>query len=170
VQLDNVAAGRWLQDAAKTRGAEVEPAPLLLEIGLLVGRNRSPIMSWHGPFTPLVEGIATKSHVVASGASKLASTASRIFCLGSMAFIALLFPLSLFPLPLSESRARQYTPRPDCARMETRMPGNRNILYLIIGALTVAVTVLGYNLYQLKKEPEGLQINVGPSGLKIQNK
>jgi predicted negative regulator of RcsB-dependent stress response len=50
------------------------------------------------------------------------------------------------------------------------MPGNRNILYLIIGALIVAVGVLGYTLYQAKKEPEGMQINVGPSGLKIQNK
>ena len=50
------------------------------------------------------------------------------------------------------------------------MPGNRNILYLIIGALIVAVGVLGYTLYQAKKEPEGLQINVGPNGLKIQNK
>ena len=50
------------------------------------------------------------------------------------------------------------------------MAGNRNVLYLIIGALIVAVGVLGYNLYQAKKEPEGLQINVGPNGLKIQNK
>jgi predicted negative regulator of RcsB-dependent stress response len=50
------------------------------------------------------------------------------------------------------------------------MPGNRNILYFIIGALIVAVGVLGYSLYQTKKEPEGPQINVGPSGLKIQNK
>jgi hypothetical protein len=50
------------------------------------------------------------------------------------------------------------------------MPGNRNILFLIIGALIIAVGVLGYNLYQTKKEPEGLQINVGPNGLKIQNK
>jgi predicted negative regulator of RcsB-dependent stress response len=50
------------------------------------------------------------------------------------------------------------------------MPGNRNVMYLIIGALIVAVGVLGYNLYQNKKEPEGLQINVGPNGLKIQNK
>jgi predicted negative regulator of RcsB-dependent stress response len=54
--------------------------------------------------------------------------------------------------------------------METRMPANRNILYLIIGALIVAVGVLGYHLYQTKKEPDGLQINVGPNGLKIQNK
>ncbi|SIO57003.1 hypothetical protein SAMN05443247_08424 [Bradyrhizobium erythrophlei] len=50
------------------------------------------------------------------------------------------------------------------------MPGNRNVLYLIIAALVVAVGVLSYNLYQAKKEPEGLQINVGPNGLKIQNK
>ena len=50
------------------------------------------------------------------------------------------------------------------------MPGNRNVLFLIVGALIVAVGVLGYNLYQAKKEPEGVQINVGPNGLKIQNK
>jgi hypothetical protein len=50
------------------------------------------------------------------------------------------------------------------------MPGNRNILFLIIGALIVVVGVLGYNLYQSKKQPEGLQINVGPNGLKIENK
>jgi hypothetical protein len=50
------------------------------------------------------------------------------------------------------------------------MQGNRNILYLIIGALTVAVGVLGYNLYQSRQQPEGVQINVGPSGLKIQSK
>jgi hypothetical protein len=50
------------------------------------------------------------------------------------------------------------------------MQGNRNIFYLIIGALVIAVGVLSYNLYQAKKQPEGLQINVGPDGLKIQSK
>ncbi|MBR0969167.1 MULTISPECIES: hypothetical protein [Bradyrhizobium] len=50
------------------------------------------------------------------------------------------------------------------------MPVNRNILFLIIGALVVVVGVLGYNLYQDKKQPEGLQINLGPNGVKIQNK
>ena len=50
------------------------------------------------------------------------------------------------------------------------MPANRNILYLIIGALVVVVGVLGYSVYQSKKQPEGLQINLGPNGLKIQNK
>ena len=31
------------------------------------------------------------------------------------------------------------------------MPGNRNVLYLIIGALIVAVGVLGYSLHQTRK-------------------
>jgi predicted negative regulator of RcsB-dependent stress response len=50
------------------------------------------------------------------------------------------------------------------------MPNNRNVLYLVIGLLIVVVGVLGYNLYQAKKQPEDLQINVGPDGLKIQSK
>jgi predicted negative regulator of RcsB-dependent stress response len=50
------------------------------------------------------------------------------------------------------------------------MPNNRNVLYLIIGVLVIVVGALGYNLYQTKKQPDGLQINVGPDGLKIQSK
>jgi predicted negative regulator of RcsB-dependent stress response len=50
------------------------------------------------------------------------------------------------------------------------MPGNRNVLYLIIGVLLAVVGVLSYQLYQAKKQPEGFQINVGPDGLKIQGK
>ena len=70
-----------------------------------------------------------------------------------------------------QNRSRTNTLSSGTSRpLETPMPVNRNIMYLIIGALIVAVGVLGYNLYQTKKEPEGLQINLGPSGLKIQNK
>ncbi len=47
---------------------------------------------------------------------------------------------------------------------------NRNVLYALLGALIVAVAVLGYNLYQEKKEPQGLQINIGPGGVKVQDK
>jgi hypothetical protein len=47
---------------------------------------------------------------------------------------------------------------------------NRNILFFVIATLIVVVGVLGYNLYQAKKQPEGLQINVGPNGLKIEGK
>jgi len=56
------------------------------------------------------------------------------------------------------------------APTENAMPGNRNLLFLIIGALIVVVAVLGYNVYQTKKQPEGLQINLGPNGLKIESK
>jgi hypothetical protein len=48
--------------------------------------------------------------------------------------------------------------------------GNRNILYAVIGALAVGIAVLGYNYYQETREPKGLQINVGPGGVKIENK
>ena len=47
---------------------------------------------------------------------------------------------------------------------------NRNALYLVIGALAVVVAVLGYQLYQERKEPEGVQINVGPGGIKIEKR
>jgi hypothetical protein len=47
---------------------------------------------------------------------------------------------------------------------------NRNLLYAVVGALVVVVAILGYNLYQAKKQPEGLQINLGPNGVKIENK
>lgn len=47
---------------------------------------------------------------------------------------------------------------------------NRNLLTLIIAVLIAGIGILGYNLYEAKKEPKGLQINVGPDGLKVQNK
>ena len=47
---------------------------------------------------------------------------------------------------------------------------SRNVLYLLVGALVVVVAVLGYQLYQDRKEPKGVQINVGPSGIKIEKK
>jgi RsiW-degrading membrane proteinase PrsW (M82 family) len=45
-----------------------------------------------------------------------------------------------------------------------------NILYLVIGALVIVAAVLGYQLYQDRKQPEGLHIDVGPGGLSIQGK
>ena len=44
-----------------------------------------------------------------------------------------------------------------------------NLLYLIIGVLIVTVGVLGYSLYE-KREPAGVQINVGPGGLSIEKR
>jgi predicted negative regulator of RcsB-dependent stress response len=45
-----------------------------------------------------------------------------------------------------------------------------NIVYLIIGALVVVAAVLGYQLYQDRKQPEGVQINLGPGGVSIEKK
>ena len=45
-----------------------------------------------------------------------------------------------------------------------------NILYLIVGALVVAVAVLSYQLYQDRKQPEGMRIDLGPNGLSIEKK
>lgn len=45
-----------------------------------------------------------------------------------------------------------------------------NILYLVIGALVVTVAVLGYQLYEARKDPSGFQINLGEKGISIQKK
>ena len=46
-----------------------------------------------------------------------------------------------------------------------------NVLYFIIGALVIAVAVLGYELYQANKQPpEGVHIDIGPKGLSIEKK
>ena len=45
-----------------------------------------------------------------------------------------------------------------------------NILYLILGALVIAVGVLSYQLYQDRHPPEGMQIQIGPNGVSIQGK
>jgi hypothetical protein len=45
-----------------------------------------------------------------------------------------------------------------------------NILFLTIGALAIVVAVMGYEVYQDRKQPEGMRIDVGPNGLKIEEK
>ncbi len=45
-----------------------------------------------------------------------------------------------------------------------------NVLYLVIGALIVAVAVLGYQLYEAKTQPPGVHINLGERGISIEGK
>ena len=47
---------------------------------------------------------------------------------------------------------------------------NRNGLYLLIGALIVAVGVFGYLYYQERQQTAGIDINVGESGISIETK
>jgi hypothetical protein len=45
-----------------------------------------------------------------------------------------------------------------------------HIVYLIVGALVLVVAVLGYELYQDRKQPEGVRIDLGPNGMSIEKK
>ena len=45
-----------------------------------------------------------------------------------------------------------------------------NTPYLIIGALLVAVGMLGYQLYEAKKEPKGVQLSIGERGISLETK
>jgi hypothetical protein len=49
-------------------------------------------------------------------------------------------------------------------------PVNNNVLYAIIAALLVGFVLLSWQLYEARKEPQGLQINIGPGGASIQKK
>ncbi|MEX0589565.1 MAG: hypothetical protein WD207_00605 [Xanthobacteraceae bacterium] len=47
---------------------------------------------------------------------------------------------------------------------------NRNVLYLVIGALAVAAAVFGYQLQQEPQKTTGIEINIGKSGISIEKK
>jgi hypothetical protein len=55
------------------------------------------------------------------------------------------------------------------AKQNGRTMSRNNVLYLVVGALVVAVAVLGYYQYQdhNKKQTSGLSINVGPAGIHV---
>lgn len=50
------------------------------------------------------------------------------------------------------------------------MPVSRNVLFMIIGGLIVAIAALGYKVYQDNKEPKGVQLNIGPAGISVEKK
>jgi hypothetical protein len=59
-------------------------------------------------------------------------------------------------------------PRGKHAAMEGAVSRN-NIIYLVAGALVVVV-ILGYQLYQDRKQPEGVRIDLSPNGMSIEKK
>jgi hypothetical protein len=63
-----------------------------------------------------------------------------------------------------------YDARAELTREGAPAVTRNNILYLVVGALVVVAAVLGYQLYQDRKQPEGVHIDVGPNGLKIETK
>ncbi|MBA8878786.1 hypothetical protein [Phyllobacterium myrsinacearum] len=45
---------------------------------------------------------------------------------------------------------------------------NRNMLYLIIGGLTVLVVGLGFYIYDQNTKPAGIELKIGEGGVSIQ--
>jgi hypothetical protein len=63
----------------------------------------------------------------------------------------------------------------ECMSVETPLNVSKtmnrgNILYLIFGALLMIAGVLSYQLYQDRKQPQGVQILIGPDGASIEKK
>lgn len=44
------------------------------------------------------------------------------------------------------------------------------MLYLAIGALSVAVVVLGYQVYESRQGPQGVDISIGAGGISIEER
>ncbi|MEA2979650.1 MAG: hypothetical protein QOF09_1473 [Alphaproteobacteria bacterium] len=78
------------------------------------------------------------------------------------------------PAPNNRGGRALANPRPPATILATDSKGRNvtrnNMLYLAVGALVVVVAVLGYQLYQDKKKPEGVNINLGPGGISIEKK
>jgi hypothetical protein len=53
---------------------------------------------------------------------------------------------------------------------EDRHVRRSNVLSLVIGVLLIAVAIMGYELYQDRKQPDGMRIDLGPNGVKIEKK
>jgi hypothetical protein len=47
---------------------------------------------------------------------------------------------------------------------------SRQMLIGLVVLLAAGVGVLGYSLYQEKKQPDGVQINLGPNGVTVEGK
>jgi hypothetical protein len=47
---------------------------------------------------------------------------------------------------------------------------NRQILVAVVVLLAVGVGVLGYQLYEEKKQPDGIEIKIGENGVSVEGK
>jgi hypothetical protein len=47
---------------------------------------------------------------------------------------------------------------------------NRQILVAVVVLLAIGVGVLGYQLYEEKKQPDGIEIKIGENGVSVEGK
>jgi hypothetical protein len=52
----------------------------------------------------------------------------------------------------------------------TSMVTNRNVVFLVIGALCAVVAILAYKVYEDNRQPKGVQLNIGPGGISLEKK
>ena len=45
---------------------------------------------------------------------------------------------------------------------------NRNLLYLLCGALAGVAVILGYQVYQDRQKPKGVELRIDDTGISIQ--
>lgn len=50
------------------------------------------------------------------------------------------------------------------------MPASRNLLVTIIVLLAAGLAVAAYMIYEEKKQPDGVEIKIGESGISIEGK
>ena len=54
--------------------------------------------------------------------------------------------------------------------MKSPVVTNRNLVFLITGALIAVLAILSYRAYEDNREPKGVQLNVGPGGISLEKK
>jgi hypothetical protein len=51
-----------------------------------------------------------------------------------------------------------------------RTGNNRNLIFLVVGALIAVLAIVSYRAYESSRKPEGVQINIGPGGISVEKK
>jgi hypothetical protein len=54
--------------------------------------------------------------------------------------------------------------------MKAPLVTNRNVVFLIAGALIAVLAILSYRIYEDNREPKGVQLNIGPAGISLEKK
>jgi hypothetical protein len=54
--------------------------------------------------------------------------------------------------------------------MKSPVVTNRNLVFLVAGALIAVLAILSYRAYEDSREPKGIQLNVGPGGISLEKK
>ena len=54
--------------------------------------------------------------------------------------------------------------------MGAPMVSSRNVLFLVAGALCAIIAIIAYKSYEDHREPKGVQLNIGPTGVSVEKK